>query len=85
MDHAIDTGEEAGEVTFGGGSAPNDDLTFFLLGMFLVVEVDGVFVVENGRGFTKCDAVLGFVARGFVFIPFELEGFLFFHDREYSM
>ncbi len=47
--------------------------------------IDGVLIVENGRGFAEGDAVLGFVAGGFVFVPFELEGFLFFHKGEYSM
>lgn len=85
LNASIYTGEEAGQVTFRRRRTPDDDLAHFLLRMLQVVVIDGVLIIENGRGFAEGDAVLGFVARGFVFVPFELEGFLFFHKGEYSM
>lgn len=79
LNGSIYTGEEAGQVTFRRWRTPDDDLAHLFLRMLEVVVIDGMLVIENGRGFAEGYAVLGFVARGFVFVPFELEGFLFFH------
>lgn len=85
LNDSICTGEEAGQVTFRRWRTPDDDLAHFLLRVLQVVVIDGMLIVENGRGFGEGNTILGFVARGFVFVPFELEGFLFFHKGEYSM